>query len=72
VHLCDGTLGVVDFLVHDVCGAAVDIKGWVHGHAHVFDGAILGKDLADVGFLDVPGQCLDDNLHKVLAAVQRG
>jgi hypothetical protein len=72
VHLCDCTLGVVDFLVHDVCGAAVNIEGRVHGHAQVFDGAILAKDFADVVFLDVSGQGLDDNLHKLLAAVRRG
>jgi hypothetical protein len=62
VHLCDCALGVVDFFVHDVGRAAVDVEGRIHGHAQVLDDAVFAKDFADVGFFDVSGQCLYDNL----------
>jgi hypothetical protein len=55
VHFCDGVLGVVEVVVEDVGGAAIDVEGGVHGHAQVFDGAILCEDFADVAFFDVPG-----------------
>jgi len=62
MHLCDCALSVVDLLVQDVCGSAVDVEGWVHGHSQVFDDAVFAKDFADVVFFDVSGQCLDDDL----------
>lgn len=55
VHLCDCALRVVDFLVQDICSAAVDVEGGVHGHAQVLDGAVSTEDFADVRFFDVAG-----------------
>jgi hypothetical protein len=62
VHFCDCALRVVNLFVHDVCGSAVYVEDWVHGHAQVFDGAVFAEDFADVVFFDVSGQCLYDNL----------
>jgi hypothetical protein len=62
VHLCDCALGVVDLFVHDVCRAAVDVEGGVHGHAQVLNDSIFAKDFAYVVFFDVSSQCLYDNL----------
>jgi hypothetical protein len=55
VHLCNSAFGVVDIFIHDVCGAAVDVEGRVHGHSEVFNGAVFAEDLADMVFFDVPG-----------------
>ena len=65
MHLGNGALGVVEVVVEDVGGAAVDVEGGIHGHAQVLDGAVLCEDLAHVALVDVPRQGLDDNLWGV-------
>jgi hypothetical protein len=62
MHFRNGALGVVNFFVHDVCGAAIDVEDWVHRHAKVLDDAVFTKDLADVGFFDVSGESFYYNL----------
>lgn len=48
VHLGDGALRVVSMLVEDIGDAAIYVKCRVHGHAHVLNGTVLAKDLADM------------------------
>lgn len=90
MHLCDGSLGVLDFLVENVGSAAVDIvcpelamaarktcartaqqcrhTNRIERHLQVFDGAICSKDLAQVAFIDILGQLLNDNLWMIRLA----
>jgi hypothetical protein len=63
VHFRNRALGVVDFFVHDVGGAAIDVEDGVHGHAQVLNDTVLAEDFADVLFFDVAREGLDDNLR---------
>jgi len=62
VHLRNCALRVIDFLVQDICCAAIHVEGRVHGHAQVLDGAVLGEDFADVRFFYVASQAFNDDL----------
>jgi hypothetical protein len=72
MHLCDCTLGVVDFFVHDVCGSAIDIEDLVHRHVELLDHTVLSEDLTDVILLDISSQCLYYNLWTLLTNMQQG
>lgn len=61
MHLCDCTLGIIDLLIQNVRSSTVDIESWIHRHPKVFYYAVLAKNLTDMVFLDVSGQCLDNN-----------
>jgi hypothetical protein len=62
VHFGNCALGVIELMVQDIGCAAIDVEGGIHGHAQVFDGAVLCEDFANVALLDVSRQGLDDNL----------
>jgi hypothetical protein len=66
VHFRKCALGVVDFLVHDICGSTVDVEGRVHGHPQVLDCAVFSEDFADVVFFDVSSQCFHYDLVRLL------
>lgn len=62
VHVRDGGFGRGRVAVHDVGGAAVGHELAVDGHVEVLYPAVGAEDLAQVVFVDVLGELLDDDL----------